>query len=199
MNILLTSSFATVAKKLFSEKFLPPTPQRVAFITTAANPYEKAPWQIADRAMLASLDYEIFDVDLKNKNADELRSEFENANIIFVAGGNTTYLTDEIHRSGFDTIIRDLLASGRIYIGSSAGSIVAGPSVEPFIEEDLPELPADFAIANPSCLGLVNYIIFPHHPTFAESDTKARAKFGDRFTFVTMTDEEYKTALLGAC
>lgn len=196
MNIILTSSFATVARKLFSENLLPPAPQRVAFIPTAADPYTETPWMTADRDALFALGYEIFDVDLKNKTADDLRREFENANIIFVAGGNTTHLTNEIHSSGFDTIIRELIAGGCTYIGSSAGSIVAGPSVEPFIKEDLPELPTDFHLENSHCLGLVDYIIFPHHPTFEEFDNKARAEFGDQFTFVTMTDEEYRVAQL---
>lgn len=171
-NIILTSSFSTVGSELKEKGFLPSAPQRVALIPTAAQCYATHPWLDDDRRALAKLGYDVYDVDFVGKTTEELRDALTPATIIFVAGGNTTFLAQQAHHSGFDGIITDLLAEGRMYIGSSAGSILAGPSIEPFIEEDLPELPKDFQLHNPAGLGLVDYVILPHYPQFAEYDKK---------------------------
>ena len=190
-NVILTSSFSTVAKELW-DKGLLPNKAKVAFIPTAGDYYKDKPWMEADRKALTDLGYHVVDVDLKDKNSDRMAADFAAADILFVAGGNTTYLTAQAHLSGFDAIVRDLLRQGKIYIGSSAGSILAGPTVEPFIAEDLPELPSDFVLADPTCLGLVDYIVLPHYPKHADENDKIAEKFGTKFHFIKITDREYR-------
>lgn len=197
MKLILTSSYNTVANELNDKHILPSAPAKVAFITTAGDPYKETPWIEKDRKALINLGYDVFDYDLKGKMADELQKDLENADIIFVAGGNTTYFTKWSHESGFGTVINELLENGAVYVGSSAGSILAGSSVKPFIEEDLPDLEEDFEIADPSCLGLVDYIILPHYPDFAKENDKVVELFSDQFTFVKMTDSDYKVEEIG--
>ena len=50
--------------------------------------------------------------------------------IIYVNGGNTYYLLDKVRKSGFDKIIGELLDQGKIYVGVSAGSYLASPTIE---------------------------------------------------------------------
>lgn len=190
-NVILTSSFSTVGRGLREKGLLPEKGSIVAFIPTAGDPYAEKPWMEADRLALVDLGYGVFDVDLKNKNAELLRDELAAADVIFVAGGNTTYLVAQAHLSGFDVIVRDLLRQGKVYIGSSAGSILAGPSVEPFIEGDLPELSKDFVIADPSGLGLVDYIVLPHYPTSAKANDAIAERYDGQFRFVEMTDQAF--------
>lgn len=191
-NVILTSSFSTVAQELNKRGALPNKSQRVAFIPTAGNCYRDKPWQEADRKALADLGYSVFDVDLKGTNAARLKEQLESSDIIFVAGGNTTYLVEFVHASGFDTMIRNLLSHGRIYIGSSAGSILAGPSVEPFIEEDRSELLQDFVLHDSTGLNLVDYVILPHYPENAETDDRIEKQFSKRLKFLKMTDNDYR-------
>jgi len=145
----------------------------------------------ADRKALRDLGYKIYEVDLQNKTAKKLKSEPESSEMIFVAGGNTTYLFEQVHITGFDTIIRDLL-SGHIYIGSSAGSILAVPTVASFVEEDAAELPKDFILHAPQGLNLVNYIVLLHYPSFAKENDKILKHFSDQYNFVKLTDEEWR-------
>ena len=49
---------------------------------------------------------------------------------IYVEGGNAWYLRHHMRASGFDRILRKLCDEGAVYIGVSAGSIVAGASVQ---------------------------------------------------------------------
>lgn len=191
-NIILTSSFNTVATKLYNEKLIPQNQAKVAFVTTAAEVYKEKPWLDEDRKLLTQLGYKLFDVDLKDKTPEQLETELSEANIIFVAGGNTTYLFHHANKSGFCSVVKKLLQKGVVYIGSSAGSILAGPSVEPFVEEELPDLPPDFVLSDQNGIGLVDYIILPHYPKFKECDDIAQKKFGDKFKFELMSDDEYK-------
>ncbi|HEU0050750.1 MAG TPA: Type 1 glutamine amidotransferase-like domain-containing protein [Patescibacteria group bacterium] len=192
-NVILTSSFATVANELQAKGILPRAPQRVALIPTASTYTVEHPWLEIDRKALLGLGYNVFDVELCGKTAEEIKNEIQPAQILFVAGGNTIYLADQVHRVGFAPLVREALLNGKIYIGSSAGSILAGPTVEPFLEEDLADLPKDFHTESLSGLGLVPYVILPHHPQFEAYDRKAIQKFGERFSFLQLTDQEYRT------
>lgn len=192
-NIILTSSFATVAQELFQQGQLPDAPCRVAFITTAGNIYNETPWIENDRKMLEGLGYTLNDIDLEDyQDATKLRTTLADANVIFVAGGNTTYLNEYAQRSGFTTIVRDLLADGKMYIGSSAGSILAGPSVAPFAKEDAQELPAGFVAHDPHCLNLVPYIVLPHYPGYAMQNDRIAEACKNDFVFAKLTDDEYR-------
>lgn len=192
-NVILTSSFNTVAKELRGKSLLPETAS-VAFIPTAGDPYPEWPWIDADRKALIELGYSITDVDLKGVTADSLEKELSSHDIIFVAGGNTTYLVQQSHVSGFADVIHGLLKQGKFYIGSSAGSILAGPTVEPFVIEDLAELPKDFILTKLTCLHLVDYVVLPHDQVdvFAAEHDKIIAKYSEGYIFTRMTDREYR-------
>ena len=191
--LILTSSFGTIADELRAKNLLPAS-GKVAFITTAADPYPEHPWIDNDRSALARLGFEITEIDIKNKTSEALERELVIFDIIFVAGGNTHYLAHHAHLCNFQSIVRSLLAQNKLYIGSSAGSVLAGPSVEPFVKEDMNDLPKDFVVSSQKGLNLVDYVILPHYqvPAYAEEFNRILETYKDRFTFVKLTDEEYR-------
>jgi len=81
----------------------------------------------------------------------------EGAEIIFIGGGNTFRLLYELHRNQIIEPIRRAVRAGTPYIGSSAGSIVACPSLK--TTKDMPILqPVSF-----EALSLVPFQISPHY------------------------------------
>ena len=50
--------------------------------------------------------------------------------IMYMMGGNTFYLLDVIRKTNFANDIRNHIKSGKIYVGSSAGSEILGNSIE---------------------------------------------------------------------
>ena len=81
----------------------------------------------------------------------------EHSEIIFIGGGNTFRLLQELHKNNLIESIRRAVRSGALYIGSSAGSIVACPSLK--TTKDMPVVqPISF-----DALGLVQFQISPHY------------------------------------
>ncbi len=85
------------------------------------------------------------------------RSSVERAEAIFVGGGNTFRLLKALQDLGLVDAIRRRVQAGMPYIGSSAGSIVAGPTLK--TTKDMPIVqPASF-----EALALVDFQISPHY------------------------------------
>jgi dipeptidase E len=81
----------------------------------------------------------------------------DEANVIFVGGGNTFRLLKGLYDHDLLSQIRLRVAAGMPYIGSSAGSIVACPSLK--TTKDMPVVqPPSF-----EALGLVPFQISPHY------------------------------------
>lgn len=87
------------------------------------------------------------------------------AEAVFVGGGNTFRLLKALYESRVLEAVRERVASGMPYIGSSAGSIVAGPTIR--TTKDMPIVqPPSF-----EALGLVGFQISPH---FLDPDPVSR-------------------------
>jgi len=89
--------------------------------------------------------------------ADAPEGAIERAEAFFVGGGNTFRLLKALQDSGAAAAIARRVRTGTPYIGSSAGSIVAGPSLK--TTKDMPIVqPASF-----EALSLVEFQISPHY------------------------------------
>lgn len=129
--LLLTSSGMTGTKEeILSVLPKPADKVRVAHIITASKVEEDTAYVDKDRELMKEAGFNVEDVDLEGKNKEQLMKILGVADIIYVQGGNTFYLLSQMRKSGFDKIIRKLLRKGIVYIGVSAGSIVAGKTIE---------------------------------------------------------------------
>jgi dipeptidase E len=64
-------------------------------------------------------------VNLQVLDINEVEKRLNEADVIFVAGGNSDYLSTVYEKTGFSKILPKLLKT-KVYIGSSAGSLVLG-------------------------------------------------------------------------
>lgn len=99
-------------------------------------------------------------IDLRDYHEQEtLRQALMSVDALWVAGGNTFCLRYEMHRSGFEAIIHDVLASGVVYGGESAGAVVAGRTLRGIELADVAEFAEEVIWEG---LGLTEHVIVPH-------------------------------------
>jgi dipeptidase E len=119
------------------------------------------PFALFDRdayAELARARFERIGYPLRSLHrASDILEAVESADGVFVGGGNTFRLLNSLYSSGVMPALRAQVARGIPYIGSSAGSIVACPSLK--TTKDMPVVePPSF-----EALGLVDFQISPHY------------------------------------
>lgn len=115
--------------------------KKVAYITNPADydlaelqAWETLWWIDNDAKMLRSIGVDLYPVDLRVTQGDELRKELENLDGIYVSWGSTYYFRQLARESGYDKIIDSLLREqNKFYISTSAGSCVMGNKLK-FIE-----------------------------------------------------------------
>ena len=134
--------------------------KKAVFIPTAGDPYDNKDFVEADRIALEKYGLDIVEMDIKNKNEEEIREIIDGADIVLVAGGDTFYLMEKLKESGADKIIKEFVASGGIYIGSSASSIICCPTIEGAEDFDDPNLAPK--LDNFNGLGIFRNVIIPH-------------------------------------
>lgn len=129
-TLILTSSGQFITRNDVDE-YLPKkiTDCKIAYIITASKKVDDTEYIDKHRQRMDNLGYSYTEIDIAGQNEDELRKNLEGYDIVMVEGGNTFYLLKAVRESGFDIIIKELIAKGVVYIGSSAGSYIACPSI----------------------------------------------------------------------
>ncbi len=165
MRTLLLTSSGTSSKQIVKEikKILPKTSSqsKIAFITTTSKPNQNRSYIDRDIKVLQELGCQVVELDIEGKTEDELRMILSNVDAIFVEGGNTFYLLKQVKATGFDKVIKELINKGVIYIGSSAGSYIACPT----IEMSTWKKPAKkrYGLTDLTALNLVPFLILAHY------------------------------------
>lgn len=124
---------------------------RVVFVPYALRDRRAYCAQAASRLLKLGLEFtSVHDVSNASRH-------IEDSQVIFVGGGNTFRLLHELQKNNLIESIRRAVRKGALYIGSSAGSIVACPSLR--TTKDMPVIqPLSF-----EALGLVPFQISPHY------------------------------------
>jgi len=130
MKLLLTSAGIknkSIAQAVLDLVAIPANKVKIVFIPTAANVEEgDKGWLIDDLGHFQEQKYESIDiVDIAAVPEKVWRPRIEGANLICFGGGNEQYLARIIRESGLKELLPDLLKT-RVYMGISAGSMVAG-------------------------------------------------------------------------
>ncbi|MDR2973620.1 MAG: Type 1 glutamine amidotransferase-like domain-containing protein [Propionibacteriaceae bacterium] len=152
----------------------------VCFIPTAANP-EKVKFYVgADRKALTGLGMSVTDLDISAAPAGEIASGLAEADYVFVSGGNTFYLLQELRRSGADQLIVEQISAGKTYIGASAGSMILVKDISYVQHMDspaaAPNLDGDF-----TALGVVDFCVVPHatNTPFKKAASRIQTSYAD--------------------
>ena len=159
-KLFLSSSFEDVATLLPEfEKNL--VGKKVTFIPTASIVEQVAFFVESGKKSLEELGLIIDELELSTATAEEIESKITNNDIIYVTGGNTFFLLQEMIRTGADKLIINEVNSGKLYIGESAGAVITAPSIEYIKSMDSPEKAPD--LIDIKGFGFVDFHVLPHY------------------------------------
>lgn len=161
--------------------FLGPV-RRLVFVPFALKDREKYGATAAQR--LAAIGVEV-----RTLTADEAgRRMVQEAEAVFTGGGNTFRLLKTLQESGILPLLRERALAGMPYLGSSAGTNIAAPTIR--TTNDMPIVqPASF-----DALGLVPFQINPH---YLDPDPGSTHMGETRETRLKEFHEENETPVVG--
>lgn len=165
MRLLLTSGGITnrsIADALAGLLEKPKSEAKVVIITTAANVERgNKDWFAEQFTDFYRYDFSWVDfVDISAPGVD-WQSALTLADIVLVGGGNTFHLLDQVRSTGFDVWLKENDAS-KVYMGISAGSILATPSIAVASVDNGDENLS--GLTNLRGLTLVGFEVSPHTP-----------------------------------
>ena len=139
---------------------------------------------------LESLGLTVDVLDVSTATYDSIVSTLTKNDIIFVGGGNTFYLLQELRRSGADKILVQEVNKGKLYIGESAGAVITCPDIGYCAGMDNPEKAPE--LTDYTGLGLVDFYIVPHigNAEMGEAAEKAVAEYNSRLDLEVITDKQ---------
>jgi len=160
-QLFLTSTVADVAfhigQKIDIEKN-----KRLLFIYTPTETRpggRLSPWNDKDRKSLVTLGFDVLDFTITGKGTQEIADALNQANVIYVSGGDTYHLLKQAQATGFVEIIQDQVCHhNKIYVGTSAGSLIAGPICPDYLIDDSKII----GTKQQSAFDFVNFCIMPH-------------------------------------
>ncbi len=152
----------------------------IAYIPTAANAEEKyGSWVNGETFNLVkSTGANVKPVLLEDYKNSSVLKELQNKDVIWFAGGMCGYLMYWVRRCEIDKHIDELLKSGTVYVGSSAGSMVCAKTL------DIAEAYLDERESGASVIpgfGLVDFNFYPHYEDEMLNDIKNAWKGGDLY------------------
>lgn len=177
MKLLLTSEgfHNESIKQAFYEMLDKPVNElNIALVTTASNANQ------GDKRWLISIMNQFDEMGFKNIDFFDFVGlpkelwlpRLENADVIFFSGGNTTHLMYEIKIAGLDTELKKLLES-KVYVGNSAGSIVATKNLSISNPKDRDYYSPRKDEFDNVALELVDFLLRPHYNTPGHPSTEA--------------------------
>ncbi len=156
--------------------------KRVLFVPFAL--YGRDKYAATARARFEKMGYELSSI----HNASDPKQALSETDTVFIGGGNTFRLLKALY--DFDLLgpIRERVAAGMPYVGSSAGSNVAAPTIR--TTNDMPIVqPPSF-----DALGLVSFQINPH---YLDPDPTSKHMGETREERIVQFLEENNTPVIG--
>lgn len=145
-----------------------------------------------DRQSLVDSGFVVTDYTITGKTRAKIETDLDGFDYIYLSGGDTAYLLSQSQKSGFTSLIRELVQDkGKIYIGTSAGSIIAGPKLPDYFPNE-----KRVELENENGYSLINFTILPHWGSedFKEKYLSGRLKIvykEDQAPLLLLTDNQY--------
>ncbi len=163
-KLFLSSSFSEVSSLL--KDFVDHTliGKSVTFIPTASIPESVKFYVDTGNSALEKLGLKVEVLELTKSSTSQIEKTLKRNDFIYISGGNTFFLLQELRRKKAERIIIDLIIKGKLYIGESAGSMILSPNIEYVKYMDNKEKAKN--LYSYEALGVLDFYPLPHYTNF---------------------------------
>ena len=189
MKLFLTSYLAGT-KELVQSFLAKNDIQEILFIPTAANVEEYRGYVDEGIAALKENGYNVTILDVATTPHNKSIQTIKNSGCLCISGGNTFYLLQELKRNGLLDLIKQKVQDGTLYIGESAGAIIACPDIS--YNQIMDNKTVATELTNYSGMGLVDYYVLPHNGEFPFVETTAQTikVYGEKINLIPLNNSQ---------
>lgn len=189
-NMILTSSLYESIELV--KKFLDKNTEskKILFIPTAANVEEYKKYMHLTQKAFEDFGYEVENFDVSVFSEEIAKEKLSEAKIVFISGGNTFYLLQELKRKNLITYLKERIENGLLYIGESAGSVIAAPDIE--YASVIDDKTVATELDGYAGLNLVDFYIVPHfeEEPFVERSRNTVELYKDKLDLKLINNKE---------
>lgn len=119
-----------------------------------------------------------------------IEKKLQSNDFIYVIGGNTFYLLQELKKTGADKVLIQEICRGKLYIGESAGAIVVSPDIGYSATMDCAEKAPD--LSNFTGLNVVDFYTVPHNKNWemGKAATEIINEYSDSLDLKIISDKQ---------
>lgn len=164
--------------------------KKILFIPTATNVDEYKKYIHLTQKVFEDFGYEVENFDVSIFSEEIAKEKLSEAKIVFISGGNTFYLLQELKRKNLTSYLKERIENGLLYIGESAGSVIAAPDIEYASIVDDKTLATE--LNDYTGLNLVDFYIVPHfeEEPFVESSRNTVELYKDKLDLKLINNKE---------
>lgn len=162
----------------------------VTFIPTAALP-DQLDFHIKySKELLSEMGLVVDELEISTATHLDIVSKLENNDYIYVAGGNTFFLLQEMNRTGAGNLIKMQINAGKLFVGESAGAILLAPHIAYSKETDNPL--AAPQLNTYEALNIIDFYPVPHYknPPLQEAVDMVISKYGAELPLVPFSNSQ---------
>ena len=164
--------------------------KKILFIPTATNVDEYKKYIHLTQKVFEDFGYEVENFDVSIFSEEIAKEKLSEVKIVFISGGNTFYLLQELKRKNLISYLKERIENGLLYIGESAGSVIAAPDIEyaSIVDDKTFATELDDYIG----LNLVDFYIVPHfeEEPFVESSRNTVELYKDKLDLKLINNKE---------
>ena len=189
-NMILTSSLYESIELV--KKFLDKNTEskKILFIPTATNVDEYKKYIHLTQKVFEDFGYEVENFDVSIFSEEIAKEKLSEAKTVFISGGNTFYLLQELKRKNLTSYLKERIENGLLYIGESAGSVIAAPDIE--YASVIDDKTVATELNDYTGLNLVDFYIVPHfeEEPFVESSRNTVELYKDKLDLKLINNKE---------
>lgn len=162
----------------------------VTFIPTAALP-DKLDFHIKySKELLSKMGLIVDELEISTAAHSDIVKKLVDNDYIYVAGGNTFFLLQEMNRTGAGNLIKTQINAGKLFIGESAGAILLAPDIEYSKDTDNPL--AAPQLKTYESLNIIDFYPVPHYKddTLKEAVEIVISKYGTELPLVPFSNSQ---------